>query len=713
MRLPRAISKHRRRIAVLTAVGSVVLGLVLAAPSSANLTGSTFEGNDGNMVVNTPGNTDWANVAGLNTGVDRASGSNDNSFGQGTKEDNGAVTVVTGSIPPNKNDLTRFYEASQLAANNHNYVYLAWERLVNIGNANLDFEINQKTTAGFTGSSTGPVTLNRTAGDLLVTYDFGGSGTPTLGVNFWLTAAAGNTVSQCFSANALPCWGKHITLTGATAEGAVNTVAITDPLNGNASIGVGLFGEASIDLTAAGVFPAGTCEAFGSTFVKSRSSSSFTAELKDFIAPVPVNISNCGSITIHKVTENADSSFGYTATGGLSPSTFSLSNGGSRTYNAVPAGGSSVIENLTSAQQAAGWTLKSLTCLAPTGSGTSVLISGATVNITMGAGGAVDCTYTNHINLSPTITTTLSATTVNVGDQVHDSASLNGATNNAGGTVTYHAYAGANTCTGTDLLNSTVTVANGSVPDSAAISFNAAGSYSFQAVYSGDADNNGATSACSTEQLLVKANPSIGTTLSATSVNVGSSVHDSATLSGASADAGGTVSYTVYANTACSSGARDAGTVTVSNGVVPDSNALAFNSTGTFYWQAVYSGDAKNNGATSTCTDEQLVVNPLQPAASTAQSLIPNDSFTLTGGFSPTGSITLSLFSPADASCSGAPALTQTVTVTGNGTYSTTNTSFTATAEGTWRWQSSYGGDANNLSVTSSCGTEQFTIANH
>jgi hypothetical protein len=532
-------------------------------------------------------------------------------------------------------------------------------------------------------------------------------------VNFWLTTAAGNTVAQCFSANVLPCWGKHITLSGGAAEGAVNTVAITDPLNGNASLGVGLFGETSIDLTAAGVFPAGVCEAFGSTFVKSRSSSSFTAEIKDFIAPVAVNISNCGTITIHKVTENGDSSFGYTTTGGLTPATFSLSNGGTQTYNAVQAGSSSVTENLTSAQQAAGWTLKSLTCLAPTGSGTSVSISGATANITMGAGGAVDCTYTNHINLSPTISTTLSATTVNIGDPMHDSASLSGATSNAGGTVTYHAYAGANTCTGTDLLNSTVTVTNGSVPDSAAISFNAAGRYSFQAVYSGDGNNNGATSVCSTEQLLVKANPSIGTTLSGTSVNVGSSVHDSATLSGASADAGGTVTYTVYTNTGCSLGARDAGTVTVSNGVVPDSNALTFNSTGTFYWQAVYSGDTKNNGATSTCTEEQLVVNPLQPAASTAQNLIPNDSFTLSGGFSPTGSITFSLFSPADSSCAGAPALTQTVPVYGNGTYSTSNTSFHASTEGTWRWQSSYGGDGSNLSVTSTCGTEQFTIANH
>jgi hypothetical protein len=704
----------RRRVAIkrigipIAVLAVVTLGLVGAA--SANVPGSTFEGNDGNLVVNTPGNTDWANVAGLNTGIDVPPGSTDNAFGQGSKEDNPAVTVVDGSIPPNKNDLTRFYEASELASNNHNYLYLGWERLVNIGNANLDFEINQKTTTGFTAATIGPVTLNRTAGDLLVTYDFGGSGTPTLGLNFWLTAAAGNTAAQCFSSNSLPCWGKHVDL-GTNAEGAVNAGTVIDPLQTpTATLTAGLFGEAAIDLTAAGVFPPGTCEAFGSAFVKSRSASSFGAELKDFIAPIGVNISNCGTIAIHKVTENGDSSFGYTTTGGLTPSTFSLSNGGTRTYTAVPAGSSSVTENLTPSQVTAGWTLKSLVCTNQHGSSTSV--SGATVNITMVAGGEVDCTYTNHINVSPTIATTLSKTTANIGDAVHDSATLSGATANAGGTVTYSAYVGANTCTGTDLLNSTVNVTGGVVPDSADFTPTAAGTYSFQAVYSGDANNNGATSVCSTEQLLVKTNPTITTTLSATSVDVGSTVHDSATLHDATSDAGGTVTYTVYTNNTCTAGARDAGTVNVTNGAVPDSNALAFNTAGTFYWQAVYSGDAKNSGATSTCTDETLVVNPRQPTVSTAQNLIPNDNFTLSGGFNPTGTITFNLYDPSDATCSGTPALTQTVNVNGNGTYSTTNTTFTASTEGTWRWASSYSGDNNNQTATSSCGTERFTIAN-
>jgi hypothetical protein len=38
---------------------------------------------------------------------------------------------------------------------------------------------------------------------------------------------------------------------------------------------------------------------------KSRSSTSFPAEVKDFVAPVPVNISNCGEIN-ELVDEPAD-----------------------------------------------------------------------------------------------------------------------------------------------------------------------------------------------------------------------------------------------------------------------------------------------------------------------------------------------------------------------------------------------------------------------
>src|SRR5207248_893193 len=123
--------------------------------------------------------------------------------------------------------------------------------------------------------------------------------------------------------------------------------------------------------------------------------------------------------------------------------------------------------------------------------------------------------------------------------------------------------------------------------------------------------------------------PTIATTLSESTGAIGDQVHDSATLTGASADAGGTVTYTVYSNSLCTQNPQDAGTKTVTNHLVPDSDGITFATAGDYYWQAVYSGDADNNGNTSACTSEHLVVNKLQPGVSTAQNLIPNDSFTL------------------------------------------------------------------------------------
>jgi hypothetical protein len=580
----------------LAIIATAVLTVALVSPGLANLTGSTFESNDGNLVVTTAGNTDWTNAPNRVRGDDLASGNGDNSFGQGTKEDDANVSVVTGSIPPNKSDLTRFYVGSEFASNS-NFLYLAWERSNVLGSANMDFEINQKTQPSLT--STGPKTLVRTAGDILITFDFGGSGNPVLGLLKWVTSGP---TSQCFSANATPCWGNRVNLSAAGfADGAVNTVTVTDPI-ANVSLPANTFGEAAVNLTAAGVFPPGTCEAFGSAFLKSRSSASFPAEVKDFVAPQPVNISNCGTITVHKVTENGDADFDYTTTGGLDPATFTLNNGGTREYTKVPAGSYSVTESAPPA----GWTLKNLDCTA-TGEGTSVTTDAATASIAMAGGGTVDCTYTNHTNLSPSIATTLSAETI----------------------------------------------------------------------------------------------------------PVGGTVHDSATLTGATADAGGTVTYTVYTNDTCTEDPEDAGTKTVTNGVVPDSDPITFNTAGDYYWQAVYSGDANNNAATSLCTSEHLVVAKQNTAMTTAQNLIPNDDANLSGATSTAGgTITFQLFSPNDATCSETPAYTQTVNVSGPGTYSTTNTTFIASTQGTWRWKVSYSGDANNEGSTSACGVEQFTIDN-
>jgi len=692
--------------------------LALASHPEVSLAGSNFEiDTNANLKVDDAApSLDWMNVTQINK-ADLAPGSGDDSFGNGTKEDTPVPSVIDGSIPPNKSDLTNFGVYLETTASGARFLNLYWTRVQEpSGTTNMDFEFNQSSTLSGNG-----VTPVRTAGDLLIQYDLSQGGTnPQLFVSRWVTTGAG---SQCQANNATPCWGTRDNLTAAgDATGSINTTAIPNAEDdGLSSTGFSArtFGEAQLDFDAL-TGGLGACVSFGSAYLKSRSSDSFTAAVKDFIAPATLNINNCGSITIHKVTENGDSSFAYTTTGsGLSA--FSLSNGGTKVFNNVLAGNYSVTENLTAAQNTAGWTLKSLTCTA-TGTGTSATPSSPTVNITMAAGGAVDCIYTNHLKLSPTIATLLSGSggsgnsqTGFPGDTFHDSATLSGATANAGGTVTYTAYSN-NTCTADAQDAGTKTVTNGVVPDSNSLTFNSVGTFYWQAVYSGDANNNGATSTCTDEVVTIgKNSPTITTKLNgdqpSISVVVGSSVYDTATLTGATADAGGTVTYTVYSDNACTQDARDAGTKTVTNGVVPDSNSLAFNDAGTFYWQAVYSGDTKNNGATSVCTAEVLTVTKKHPTGTTAQDLIPNDSFTLSGGFNATGNVTFSLYGPGDATCSGAPAYTQTVSLAAN-TAATTNTTFHATTEGTWRWVVTYAGDNNNDGVTLACGVERFTINN-
>jgi hypothetical protein len=400
------------------------------------LTGSTFAGGDGNLLTNptTFGTTDWQGVS-PSVGFDLASGKNDNAFGQGTKEDDPNVSVTTNGIPPNKSDLTRFYEASEFSSNNsHNFLYLAWERTNVLGSANFDFEINQKTQPDLTTG--GAKTLVRTAGDLLVTYDFtNGGGRPSIGLLRWLTSATvpvvpGVAPNVCFSSNTFPCWGDEVTLDGTDSIAGVNNLdAVTDPLFPNGANYINplpalQFGETAIDLTKANVFPPNTCEAFGSTFVRSRSSASFTAEIKDFIAPVPVDISNCGTINIIKHTDprGVNQDFGFISTipnppagqtppttpdctNDTTPSSFTLNDhagvdpspitGSDNTEHCanVPAGSYTVTENNP---LPANFVLESLTC---TTGGSQDAVNLFKANITVSPGGTVTCTYTNKQQL--------------------------------------------------------------------------------------------------------------------------------------------------------------------------------------------------------------------------------------------------------------------------------------------------------------------------
>ena len=241
---------------------------------------------------------------------------------------------------------------------------------------------------------------------------------------------------------------------------------------------------------------------------------------------------------------------------------------------------------------------------------------------------------TTSIIFTPTISTILSASTINVGQSVTDSATLAGASSNAGGTVTYTVYSN-NTCTTaattgvSGQINAqppAVTVTNGAVPNSASVTFNLAGTYYFQASYSGDSNNIGPVlSTCTSETVVVgKNSPTLATTLhdetaatSGTTLNatIGDVVHDSASLTGAAAGpaAGATIGYAFYTDAGCTLNASDQ-TPTIntftSPGPIPDSKSVTFLNAGTFYWQAVYSGDANNKAATSPCNEILVVTSP-------------------------------------------------------------------------------------------------------
>jgi hypothetical protein len=294
-------TKARTILAViLTTVLMVsVTGSALASHGDVSLPGSNFEiDTDANLKVDhgSPPSLDWANVNELRK-ADTASGSADESFGQGTKEDTAVPSIVDGGIPPNKSDL-KFFGVYQEGNSSSGFLNMYWSRVQEpSGTTNMDFEFNQSSTPSANG-----VTPIRTAGDLLVQYDLAQGGTnPKLFLSTWV---ATGPKSLCEAANSTPCWGKKVDLTAAAqAAGSINTSTIPDA----ESDGLGehsprTFGEAQISIDA--LFPDPTvCKSFGAVYLKSRSSDSFTSALKDFVPPVAVNISNCGSVRILKTDD--------------------------------------------------------------------------------------------------------------------------------------------------------------------------------------------------------------------------------------------------------------------------------------------------------------------------------------------------------------------------------------------------------------------------
>jgi len=196
------------------------------------------------------------------------------------------------------------------------------------------------------------------------------------------------------------------------------------------------------------------------------------------------------------------------------------------------------------------------------------------------------------------------------------------------------------------------------------------------------------------------------------------------------AAANGTITFTLVDQSACEGAVAGTGSnpetgVAVigdddyfSSGFIPDAP-------GDYTWQASYSGDSPNTLGKShndACdvTAEHVTVLQLNPAITTAQEFVPNDSATITvasGAGDLAGSVVFKLFVD-DADCSETPAYTSgsinIITGTGTGlsrTVMSANTTAYDMDGTTFHWVVEYTStNSAHTDVTSACGVEHSSI---
>lgn len=156
-----------------------------------------------------------------------------------------------------------------------------------------------------------------------------------------------------------------------------------------------------------------------------------------------------------------------------------------------------------------------------------------------------------------------------------------------------------------------------------------AGGLSYKVHYSGDTYNVVNDTACQSVSATASTVSVTGTLSTTTAILAGSSVTESATLSGATGNAGGSVKYTVYSNNSCTTLWGNAGTKSVSNALAQTSDPFSFPIAGTYYWQVVYSGDSNNSIATSSCVALSVIAtstpNNPNPGNGTISGKVFND----------------------------------------------------------------------------------------
>ena len=196
-------------------------------------------------------------------------------------------TVVDGSIPPNKSDL-KFFGVYQEGTGGSGFLNLYWSRVQEpSGTTNMDFEFNKRQcTPVDTGGSRLHVErphADPQRGRPADPVRPGGGRHAPGAVPLELADHRRGLAVRGRELDAV--LGDRVNLSDAgDAAGSINTSAIpAADSDGLGAHSARTFGEAQLDLSA--IFDPNVCESFGSAYLKSRSSDSFTAAMKDFVPP--------------------------------------------------------------------------------------------------------------------------------------------------------------------------------------------------------------------------------------------------------------------------------------------------------------------------------------------------------------------------------------------------------------------------------------------
>ena len=294
-----------------------------------------------------------------------------------------------------------------------------------------------------------------------------------------------------------------------------------------------------------------------------------------------------------------------------------------------------------------------------------------------------------------------------VGSAIHDEVILTGGSSPTG-EVTFSVYGPADTTCSTPLATTTVPLEDGKATS---LDFLAqqAGELRWTASYSGDANNKPVSLACDAvnqSSLVAKASPSLsGTATSA--VVVGNTITDTATVSDGFS-AGGQLVFRAYGpgDGTCANAPAYEATVAIS-GNGPYSPTGFAPGPGVYRWTVEYPGDANNEAVDLPCgaANQASTVTKAAPgltgsASSGVVGTAIHDVITLTGGFSPSGEVTFSVYAPADTTCS-TPLTTTTSAISAGKAISS---DFLPQQAGGFRWTASYSGDANNEPFGLGCG---------